>query len=208
MLSQCSGRQNWPKRGVYFFFEAGQKRSDSGSGLRVVRVGTHALTASSRTTLWNRLAQHRGQAASGGGNHRGSIFRLIVGTSLMQRDNLNFPTWGAGSSASAEVRAGESELESRVSEIIGRMPFLWLDINDTPGDQSKRGEIERNAIALLSNFEHSFLDPPSDDWLGLSCDRIKVRQSGLWNSNHVDDVYNPAFLNTLESLVDQTENAS
>jgi hypothetical protein len=79
-LSECSGRMDWPKRGVYFFFEPGEERRDSGHGPRVVRVGTHALTTNSRTTLWNRLSQHRGVEKSGGGNHRGSIFRLIVGS--------------------------------------------------------------------------------------------------------------------------------
>ena len=57
----------WPKRGVYFFFERGEDRSDTGAGLRVVRVGTHALGAGSCTKLWTRLSQHRGQVGSGGG---------------------------------------------------------------------------------------------------------------------------------------------
>lgn len=43
-LADCSGRMNWPRRGVYFFFEDGEMRSDTGAGPRVVRVGTHALT--------------------------------------------------------------------------------------------------------------------------------------------------------------------
>jgi len=34
------------------------------------------------TTLWARLSQHRGSAKSGGGNHRCSIFRLLVGRAL------------------------------------------------------------------------------------------------------------------------------
>ena len=50
-LAECHGRIDWPRRGVYFFFEAGEIRTDSGTGPRVVRVGTHALTAKSRTTL-------------------------------------------------------------------------------------------------------------------------------------------------------------
>ena len=82
-LRACHGRMPWPRRGVYFFFEEGEVRSDSGSGPRVVRVGTHALTDRSKTTLWNRLAQHRGVARSGGGNHRGSVFRLLVGQALL-----------------------------------------------------------------------------------------------------------------------------
>lgn len=126
----------------------------------------------------------------------------------MERDNLSFPTWGAGSSAPADVRAGETALELQVSQVVGGMPFLWLAIDDAPGNQSKRGEIERNAIALLSNFERPPLDPPSGDWLGHSCDRIKIRRSGLWNSNHVDDSHDPAFLDTFESLIEQMGSAS
>jgi hypothetical protein len=34
---------SWPRRGVYFFFENGEMRSETGTGPRVVRVGTHAM---------------------------------------------------------------------------------------------------------------------------------------------------------------------
>src|SRR5579859_6253932 len=81
-LAECDGHMAWPRRGVYFFFEAGECRTDSGDGPRVVRVGTHALAAGAQAKLWTRLAQHRGIKGSGGGNHRGSIFRLLVGTAI------------------------------------------------------------------------------------------------------------------------------
>ena len=132
-LADCSGRMNWPKRGVYFFFEDGEKRSDTGNGPRVVRVGTHALTLGSGTKLWTRLSQHRGQTKSGSGNHRGSIFRLIVGAALIKKLGLNSSTWGVGSSANKTIREGEVGLERKVSEIIGNMRFLWLVIEDDPG---------------------------------------------------------------------------
>ena len=41
-LRNCNGKMNWPKRGVYFFFENGEKRTRKNE-LRVVRIGTHAL---------------------------------------------------------------------------------------------------------------------------------------------------------------------
>ena len=88
-----------------------------------------------------------------------------------------------------------------VSKVIGKMPFLYLSINDDSGPDSLRGYIERNSIALLSNYNISALDPPSDDWLGDECNREKVRNSGLWNQNHVDETYDPDFLNALEILV-------
>jgi hypothetical protein len=82
---------DWPKRGVYFFRELGENRSDTGEGPRIVRVGTHALKSGSQTKLWTRLSQHKGQPSTGRGNHRGSIFRLIVGTALIKRDAHDFP---------------------------------------------------------------------------------------------------------------------
>ena len=202
-LVDCSGRMDWPRRGVYFFQEPGETRADTGGGLRVVRVGTHALKTASKTKLWTRLAQHKGPAKSGGGNHRGSIFRLLVGTSLIGRDGHKFPTWGQKSSAPREVRDLEQPLERAVSAAIGDMPFLWLDVGDEPGPSSLRGFIERNAIALLSNFGKHPLDPPSQGWLGHHCDRERVRESGLWNQNHVEEAYNPQFLEVMEGLIDR-----
>lgn len=206
-LAQCSGRMDWPTRGVYFFFEPGESRSSSGVGLRVVRVGTHALKQSSRTTLWNRLSQHRGQT-SGTGNHRGSIFRLIVGTALIARDQYVYPTWGAGSSAGREVREIETAMERLVSEQIGSMSVLWLGIDDPAGPNSLRGYVERNAIGLLSNYGRVPLDAPSPNWLGRFCDRARVRESGLWNQNHVDEGYESNFVDKLEHLIARQDRGS
>ena len=201
ILAECTGRMRWPERGVYFFQECGENRSDSGTGLRIVRVGTHALKTGSKTTLWERLSQHRGSARTGGGNHRGSIFRLLVGTALAETNGMTIPTWGQGSSAPRPIREKEKPLEKLVSRTIGQMPFLWLDVPDRPGPESLRGYIERNAIALLSNYNRPVLDPPSSSWLGAHCNREKVRDSGLWNQDHVDESYDPAFLDELERLV-------
>ena len=44
-----------------------------------------------------------------------------------------------------------------VSLIIGRMPFLWLLVDDVPGKASSRGFLEKDCIGLLSNW----IDPES-----------------------------------------------
>jgi hypothetical protein len=181
-------------------WKTGRSGRTSGTGPRIVRAGTHALTKGSGTKLWSRLKQHRGQKA-GGGNHRGSIFRLIVGTAIMTRKGYDFPSWGHGNNAPAEVRAAEDALECEVSKVICAMPFLWLAIDDEPGAESRCGYIERNAIALLSNLEREPLDPPSAGWLGHSCNRERVRKSGLRNQNHVDEAYDRAFLDYFDKLV-------
>jgi hypothetical protein len=81
------------------------------------------------------------------------------------------------------------------------MPFLWLAVEDEAGPESQRGYIERNSIALLSNYNRAPLDPPSPGWLGFHCNREKVRNSGLWNSSHVDETYDPEFLDEVDRLV-------
>ena len=214
-LAECHGRMNWPDRGVYFFFEPGEVRSDSGEGPRVVRVGTHATTAGSKSRLWGRLSQHRGTAGSGGGNHRGSIMRLLVGVALKTRSAMDhMDTWGTGQNAtkacvklgvtSSELRRREHVLETAVSEYIRAMPFLWVDIGDASDPKSDRGLIERNSIGLLGNYLRTPIDPASKKWLGTFCDRERVRGSGLWNNNYVDEEYDPEFLGTFEHYVKGT----
>ena len=213
LLAECTGGMGWPRRGLYFFFEPGETRSGSGAGLRVVRVGTHALKAGSRSTLWGRLSQHRGTARDGGGNHRGSIFRLLVGIALAHRAGISLPpSWGWGGDPGtaarrlgmerAEVKRSEAELEVSVSRYIGAMPFLFLGVEDEPGPASERGFIERNAIALLSAYRKASPDPASTGWRGRSSDRERVRLSGLWNNNHVDEAYDPSFLDLMEMRID------
>ena len=89
--------------------EPGEERTTSGSGLRIVRIGTHALKWNGKTTLWNRLRQHKGTVRGlnpGTGNHRGSVFREHVGTALIKRDKWPVEVagnWG-GSNAPRHIK--------------------------------------------------------------------------------------------------------
>jgi hypothetical protein len=126
---------------------------------------------------------------------------------LINRDGLNFPTWGDGNIAEIDVRSGELALERHVSQIIGNMWFLWLAIEDEAGPESRRAYIERNSIALLSNYNKVALDAPSLEWLGHYSNRERVRKSGLWNQNHVEEPCDPTFLE-LDSLVSDVRHAA
>ncbi|MFZ5815230.1 MAG: hypothetical protein ACOY93_07990, partial [Bacillota bacterium] len=169
MLGDPQARQGLPRRGVYFFFEPGEFRAD-GRTPRIVRVGTHAVSEGSKSTLWGRLAQHRGRVSSGGGDHRGSIFRLHVGTALVNRGLASAAAaaqWGSTHRPpEGPVREAEAQLERMVSQYIRAMPFLWVEVDDPPSRSSHRKVIEANAIGLLSNLEREPLDPPSAGWLG------------------------------------------
>ncbi len=55
-LAHCNGHLDWPTRGVYFFFEPGELRTTSGKGMRVVRVGTHALIKGGKALIIQALS--------------------------------------------------------------------------------------------------------------------------------------------------------
>lgn len=194
-----------PQKGIYFFFESGERRMTSPFEDRVTRVGTHSVSAGSMATLWGRLRTHRG-GVDGSGNHRGSIFRLHVGECVIAKAGLEaiFPMWGRGQSASRDVRAGEEEIETEVSDLIGAMRVLWLEVADAASPDSDRAYLERNLIALLAGPQGP-IDLPSEHWLGRWSSRDAIRSSGLWNVNHVHETYDPHVLNVFEEYVERAE---
>ncbi len=190
-LRDCDGRMGWPARGVYFCLDPSEPRTDSGSGARVVRVGTHVITKASRATLWSRLAQHRGTS---------------------KRDGLRVASWGHGNSAGAAAAhfgvsregliADERALEQHASSVIGDLRVVTLPVQEL----IDRGFIERNAIALLSNFTRAPFDPASSNWLGQHSQRERVRCSGLWNDKHVEEIYDPSLLERVDIMMSSETN--
>jgi len=128
------------------------------------------------------------------------------------------PSWGMKGDISkavevlwverAALTAAEAQVEAAVSAYLGRLPLLWLSIEDEPGPGSLRGLIERNVIALASSLHEPVIDPPSPSWLGLYLGRDKVRRSGLWNQRHVDEKYAPSFLDLLEPTIERNADHS
>jgi hypothetical protein len=204
-LNQLPLQYKVPMRGVYFFFEDGQTRTvERCLCARVVRVGTHAVSANSEATLWSRLKAHKG-TTTGVGNHRTSIFRLHVGKAIRESMNRtgSFPTWGVGQISTPQLSAAEAELESRVSAHLARMQLLWVAIPDEPSAGSDRAYIEQNAIALLAGPSGPF-DIPTEDWLGWKSPHEAIRSSGLWNVNYVRNTYDTRFMEVFTRYVDST----
>lgn len=188
-------RADCPPRGVYFFFESGERRSGSGTGDRVVRVGSHNLNPGERTTLWTRIYSHKG-ADRPTGRQSGSVFRSRVGNAICRRNRRlgprNWPT--------DAHRGDAARIERLINERMWPMTVLLLPV----GRRADRNDIEQNAIMLLSEYGiEDPIDPASDNWLGRYCDRVEVRKSGLWQSDYVDYEYEPEFLDLLEEYVDR-----
>jgi hypothetical protein len=213
-LKNCTGYMDWPDRGVYFFLEPGETRASTDQ-LRVTRVGTHAVSAGSSTSLWDRLKQHYGTGAGSsdhphGGAHRGSVYRKRVGEAIIEKHGLHadYPDWDKRWSSiereRSEVRDEEYILERRVSTYIREQLFLWVNLDDEPSSNSDRAYLEQNVIALLSNFEEQPIDPRGAGWLGQYSQSRKIRESGLWNVNHVGEQYDSGFLDVFGNAISNT----
>ena len=152
-----------------------------------------------------RLSQHRGYLAGrnpGGGNHRAS--GCPAGASRGRPDPAReyspdlLACWlDRRNRPTGAVAAQEAQIGTEVSRYIGAMPFLWLSVPVQPD----RGYIERNSIALLSCVSGG-AGAPSRSWLGQYAVRAEIRESGLWNVNHVRDRCEPEFLTRLSALVE------
>lgn len=202
VFKDCTGKMYWPKRGVYFFVDFNERSLVSNNFPRIVRVGTHAVSSGSKTTLWHRLKTHKG-TNEGGGNHRGSIFRLHVGNAIIKREKIECDTWGKGQNASKEIREKERVVEQLVSEYLGQLGVIVLDVDDLPSATSARAYVEKNAIALLSSNNSSF-NFSTCDWLGGYSPRNEIKSSCLWNINYINSEYDSNFLKVFFKYADLT----
>ena len=120
----------WPQRGVYFFRESSEDRSDTGSDPRIVRVGTHALKDGSGTKLWTRLSQHKGHPSTGGGNHRGSVFPGLSGFPNAETLNLTM--------SYVDVGLIETPRPDEKGPCIARLGEVWYPSKPAFGLESTR----------------------------------------------------------------------
>lgn len=161
-LVNSIGAMDWPKQGVYFFFERGETRKTG--ELRVVRVGTHAVSQNSKTRLWDRLRTHRGTLSGkyrGGGNHRASVFRKLVGSAIIQREHLKCDNWDVGQSAKECVRKAEHYRSQ--SKQLHHTPTLSLDTcrgQSKPKQHSCRDWTKYHCLAkqLQQTWNHRPID--------------------------------------------------
>jgi len=201
-------KKDIPIQGVYFFFEEGEFREHS-NVKRVVRIGTHAAQAGSKATIKKRLQQHMGPKHLMG-KHRSSVFRELIGYSLISKNKLDMKYWGNRAEKSNKpILQSEEELEKEVSCYLKNMSFTILEVPGPASKDNDRAFIERNSIALLSNYNREIIDPASQTWLAKSCGKEKIIKSGLWNSNYVDiDLINPHFIDKMEHYVNEMKNYS
>ena len=190
-----------PKRGVYIFLDPSE-RNFRRTAPRVVRIGTHAVSAGSQASLRDRLRTHLGPFNEIG-NHRGSIFRLHVGRAMLESKlgHSCLRTWGLGQNAGPETKVLERAHEIAVSRYLKRLHVVLLDIDDEPSKDSRRARAEMQLIALFSDTLRP-IDFPASEWLGLNSPVESIRQSGLWNIRGIGERYDPAGAGSIASLLE------
>lgn len=202
VFNECNGKMYWPRRGVYFIVDFNESHLVSNGFPRIVRIGTHAVSKDAKSTLWQRLKTHKG-TNDGGGNHRGSIFRLHVGNAIIKKESLVCDTWAIGQNTDKDIRERERNIEQLVSAYIGQLGVIVLEVDDLPSATSDRAFIEKNSIALISSINSSF-NFSTVDWLGNYSPRDEIIESCLWNINYIDSDYNEAFIKTFERYIEET----
>ena len=112
-------------------------------------------------------------------------------------------TWGIGQAAGGEIQEKERPLEREVSQVLGAMRLLWLNVPDDPGPYSDRSYLERNTIGLLSRIA-ILQGGQSSTWLGNWSKQIHISLSGLWNLDHLYGVPDDEFPSVLARYVSIT----
>ena len=194
-------KRDVPMRGVYIFLDPAEPNFRREAS-RVVRIGTHAVSAGSQASLRGRLRSHLGPTNEIG-NHRGSIFRLHVGRAMMEAGpgHAFLASWGQGQDAGAEIKALELAHEIAVSRYLRQLEVVLLAIGDEPSKDSMRARVEMQLIALFSDTMRP-IDQPTGEWLGLKSPVAPIRQTGLWNVRGVGEKYEPSGVGSVAALLE------
>lgn len=164
-----------PSNGLYFFYETDERNAHDGEA-RIVRVGNHPRR---QGRLPNRLRDHYS------GTKNGSVFRKFLGGALMRKEEPDHPCLapspgqGHWEMQDASVCSLCAPVEERVSELL-REQFRFRCVRIV--DRTERNRMEEGLIASLAACPEC---KASANWLGHHAYNAALRESGLWNSQHV-----------------------
>lgn len=168
--------QEVPKNGIYILFEEGESAHGSD---RIVRVGTHTGV----DQLRSRLKQHFLKE-----NKDRSIFRKNIGRAILAKNDDPFLIqweWDLTTRANKDKylplldQDKQRDIEKQVSEYIQEsFSFVVFEV-DT---KELRLDLESKIISTVSRCDEC---KPSENWLGLSSPKDKIRESGLWLVNEL-----------------------
>ena len=178
------------QNGIYFWYEKGEIRQ--GGGQRVTRVGTHEKP----NRLHARIKEHYGL------NREGSVFRKHLGGAIMGQNREPESEIKEWYKARRSLRFNDQKFRNCETQItaqakLGNYRVLKVD------DPNERLQLEEKLIALFSHCKYC---RPSENWLGNHAYRKEIRDSGLWNVDHVCSLneFAQSHVPRLKQLVNET----
>jgi hypothetical protein len=156
-----------PRNAIYFFYEEGEFcRHFDVIRPRIVRVGTHR----EQNRFPSRIRQHFG------GNKNGSVFRKHLGGAVLRRrnpDDFRLDKW-----LKQDTPTFKEVEELVTNKLAADFTFKCIAVED----KKERLDLEERLIATLAKCPGC---EPSMEWLGHYAASEEIRQSGLWNVQHV-----------------------
>ena len=156
-----------PRNGIYFFYEEGELcRHVDVIRPRIVRVGTHR----EQSRFPSRIKQHFR------GNKNGSVFRKHLGGALLRRgnpDGFRLDKW-----LKHDTPTFKDVEELVTNKLAADFTFKCIAVED----KKIRLDLEERLIATIAKCPGC---KPSKDWLGRYAASEEIRESGLWNVQHV-----------------------
>lgn len=167
-----------PENGIYILFEKGEFAHSTN---RIVRIGTHKGDNNLRSRLHEHFLKE---------NKDRSIFRKNIGRAFLNKYKNSSSTpkqWEIDltTKKNRELHAdfidseNQTKVEKKVTEYIqDNFSFVVFQVDD----KNKRLEIEKKLISTVSLCDEC---KSSKNWLGLFSPKEKIRESGLWNVQHI-----------------------
>lgn len=158
-------RDEIPLNGIYVLYEHGEMGH---KGYRIVRVGTHIA----QNHLRSRMQVHFVRE-----NKEQSIFRKNIGRAILNSEQD--PFLNEWNQRHATISERKRQVENEVSEYIHRNFQFSIILVD---DGEERLTLEKKLIATISRCTEC---RPTRRWLGRFSPKSKIRESGLWQVQHL-----------------------
>ena len=182
-----------PHNGIYFFYERGEMWGHGGNMPRIVHVGTHR-----NGNFQSRIRDHYTPDtkmdfdAQKPAPHDRSIFRKNIGRAILNRDNSDYlQVWDIDFTTTENRKKyshlRDIEFEKNTELEITRLlqenfSFRYIPVENEAERMGKTG-LESRLVGTLSSCR---MCHASDNWLGRHSPVGEIKQSGLWQSQHLN----------------------
>ena len=188
--------EDLPKNGIYFFYEKGEFWGhDDSKKPRIVRVGTHR-----KDNFRSRISQHFlvnnpniKLCLDDLAPKNRSIFRKNLGRAILSLEKSKYlSTWDIDfTSRNAKDKLShlrdidfESETENKISFLLkDNFSFRYIKVESQKARIGSKG-LESSLVGTLSHCQVCLSSP---NWLGRYSPVKKIRESGLWQVQHLND---------------------